>query len=205
MLKMRISCRGCTRSRIVSLIELFAALFGIVSVYLGTRQNVWVWPTGLVNVGLYIFVFFEARLYADMGLQGIYVALCLYGWYHWLHGSDQGTPLLVTRTSRQTMAALGVVAVAATLALGSTLASQTDASLPWLDSATTVVSLVAQWMMTRKLLEHWLVWIGVDTVYVGMFLYKALYVTAGLYLVFLGLAVLGYRNWRRTFAEGPTA
>jgi nicotinamide mononucleotide transporter len=104
------------------------------------------------------------------------------------------------------MAALGVVAVAATLALGSTLASQTDASLPWLDSATTVVSLVAQWMMTRKLLEHWLVWIGVDTVYVGMFLYKALYVTAGLYLVFLGLAVLGYRNWRRDVrGEVPTA
>lgn len=193
--------QGPIRSRIESLTEYVAALFGIVSVYLGTRQSVWVWPTGLVNVGLYILVFFEAKLYADMGLQAVYVGLCVYGWYHWLHGGDRGTALPVTRTSGRTLVVLAAVAVAASAALGATLASQTDASLPWLDSATTVVSLVAQWMMTRKLLEHWLVWIGVDTAYVGMFLYKALYVTAGLYLVFLGLAVLGYRRWRRDFTR----
>lgn len=199
---MRISRRGCTRGRIDSLIELFAAVFGIVSVYLGTRQSVWVWPTGLVNVGLYIFVFFEAKLYADMGLQAIYVALCVYGWSHWLHGGDQRTTLPVSRTSRRTWTVLLAIAVGGSLGLGWGLAFHTDASLPWLDSATTVVSLLAQWMMTRKLLEHWLVWIGVDAVYVGMFLYKALFVTAGLYLVFLGLAVVGYRRWRRAFAEG---
>jgi len=200
---MQIRRRGCRtiRGRIEVLTEYVAASFGILSVYLGTRQSVWVWPTGLVNVGLYILVFFEAKLYADMGLQAIYVGLCVYGWYHWLHGGNQGTTLPVTRASRRTLAVLAAGAVVASAGLGAALASQTDASLPWLDSATTVVSLVAQWMMTRKLLEHWLVWIGVDTVYVGMFLYKALYVTAGLYLVFLGLAVVGYRRWRRDFAR----
>ena len=181
--------------------ELLAAVTGIISVYLSTRENIWSWPTALVNVTLYFIVFLEAKLYADMGLQVVYFGLSLYGWYEWLYGGENRTELHVSRVSKSLGVRLALVGLAATLVLGTTLARFTDAALPYLDSATTSTSLVAQWMMTRKILENWAVWVAVDVVYVGMFLYKSLYLTAGLYTVFFVLAVMGYREWKRSFDE----
>ncbi|HSA54524.1 MAG TPA: nicotinamide riboside transporter PnuC [Gemmatimonadaceae bacterium] len=180
-------------------IEAFAALFGIISVYLGTRQNVWIWPTGIVNVGLYIIVFYQARLYADMGLQVVYLVLSAYGWYAWLYGGAQHSALRVTRTTPRVLLALLVVNLAVWLALATILDRHTDAVLPWLDSLLATTSLVAQWMMTRKLLESWLVWIAVDIVYVPMYVSRGLDVTAVLYAVFLILAFVGYRDWRTSW------
>lgn len=184
-------------------IEVLAALFGIISVYLGTRQNVWIWPTGIVNVGLYIIVFFQARLYADMGLQVVYLILSIYGWYAWLYGGARHSPLRVTRATPRLILALLLVNIAAWLALGTLLVQHTDAAIPWLDSLLATTSLVAQWMMTRKLLESWLVWIAVDVVYVPMYVSRGLDVTAVLYAVFLILAVLGYRDWRSSWRASP--
>jgi nicotinamide mononucleotide transporter len=175
-----------------------AALVGAISVYLSVRQNIWSWPTGIVNVAIYAVVFYDAKLYADMGLQIIYAALSIYGWYEWLYGGENRTELHVTRTSAATGAALLVIAVAGSLALGTLLRSTTDASLPFMDSSLSTTSLVAQWMMTRKKLENWIVWIVVDVFYVGMFIYKDLYITAVLYAVFLVLATRGYFDWRRS-------
>lgn len=179
--------------------EILAVLFGIVSVYLSTREHIWSWPTALVNVGLYFVVFFEAKLYADMGLQVVYFALSLYGWYEWLYGGENRTVLHVSRTPRSLGIKLVLIGVASAAILGTALARFTDAALPYLDSATTSTSLVAQWMMTRKIVENWAVWAVVDVVYVGMFIFKKLYLTAGLYAVFLVLAIMGYRQWKRTF------
>jgi nicotinamide mononucleotide transporter len=182
----------------LSTLELVAALIGAVSVYLSVRQNIWSWPTGFVNVAIYAVVFYGAKLYADMGLQVIYAALSVYGWYEWLYGGENKTELHVTRTAASTGALLLVIAVAGSLALGLLLRSTTDASLPFMDSSLSTTSLVAQWMMTRKKLESWIVWVVVDVFYVGMFLYKDLYITAVLYAVFLVLAVRGYFDWRRS-------
>ncbi len=182
------------------MIELIAALFGVVSVYLSVRERVWSWPTGIVNVGLYIIVFYRAKLYADMGLQVVYVAISAYGWYHWLRGGAGRGELRVSRTPRTVALTLPLLTLAGAAALGTGFARTTDASLPYLDSALTAVSLAAQWMLTRKYLENWLVWIAVDVAYVPMFLYKRLYPTAALYAVFLVLAVMGYREWRRSLA-----
>jgi nicotinamide mononucleotide transporter len=182
----------------MSAVEALAALFGVVSVYLSVRENIWSWPTAIVNVGLYTVVFYQSRLYADMGLQVIYVVLSFYGWYQWLYGGKNRTELPVSRTSRGVTMVLMVLGVAAAGTLGSLLHRTTNAALPYLDSATTATSLVAQWMMTRKLLENWLVWVAVDVVYIGMFIYKSLYITAGLYLVFLILSAMGYFRWRRS-------
>jgi nicotinamide mononucleotide transporter len=185
--------------------EVVAVIFGIVSVYLSTRQNIWSWPTGIVNVTMYIVVFFQVKLYADMGLQVVYLALSVYGWYQWLYGGVGRTALHVSRTRPRTAALLAGLGIASAAALATLLDRHTDAALPYLDSAVTATSLVAQWMMTRKLLESWLVWVAVDVVYVGMFIYKALYLTAGLYAVFLVLAAMGYVAWRRVYdAEHPT-
>ena len=178
--------------------EVLAVITGIISVYLSTRENIWSWPTALVNVALYFVVFFEAKLYADMGLQVVYFALSLYGWYEWLYGGENRTELHVSRTARSLGVRLLVIGAASALLLGTLLARFTDAALPYVDSATTSTSLVAQWMMTRKILENWAVWVVVDVVYVGMFIFKHLYLTAGLYAVFLVLAVMGYVQWKRS-------
>ena len=182
-------------------IEIVAAVFGVVSVFLSTRQNIWSWPTAIVNVGLYIFVFFGAKLYADTGLQVVYVVLNAYGWYHWLYGGKNRTELAVSRTSARLGALLVGIGLAATAVIGTLLARTTDASLPYIDSMTTSTSLVAQWMMTRKLLENWLIWVAVDVVYIWMYIYKSLYVTAILYFVFLVLSAMGYMQWRKSLRE----
>lgn len=181
--------------------EILAAVTGIISVYLSTRENIWSWPTALVNVTLYFLVFLEAKLYADMGLQVVYFGLSVYGWYEWLYGGENRTELHVSRATRTLGVRLALIGIAATAILGTALARFTDAALPYLDSATTSTSLIAQWMMTRKIVENWAVWVAVDVVYVGMFLYKSLYLTAGLYAVFFVLAVMGYREWKRSFEE----
>ncbi|HEY5440628.1 MAG TPA: nicotinamide riboside transporter PnuC [Gemmatimonadaceae bacterium] len=185
----------------MSSLELLAALLGAISVYLSVRQNIWSWPTAIVNVVVYAFVFYQAKLYADMGLQVIYAALSVYGWYEWLYGGANRTELHVTRTAPRLGAVLTLIVLAGSAALGVFLRGATDAALPFMDSFLSSTSLVAQWMMTKKKLENWLVWIGVDVLYVGMFVFKHLYITAGLYAVFLALAVRGYIDWRLSMAE----
>jgi len=180
--------------------EVLAVIFGIISVYLSTREHIWSWPTALVNVTLYFVVFYEAKLYADMGLQVVYFGLSLYGWYEWLYGGANRTELHVSRTTKSLGVRLLIIGVVCAAVLGTLLARFTDAALPYVDSATTSTSLVAQWMMTRKILENWAVWMAVDVVYVGMFIFKHLYLTAGLYTVFFILAAMGYVQWRRFLA-----
>lgn len=182
----------------MSPLEIFAAVVGAWSVWLSVRQNVLSWPTAIVNVVLYTIVFYEAKLYADMGLQVVYAILSVYGWYQWLYGGEGHTTLHVSRTTRSLAIRLALIAATSAVLLGSLLHRTTDAALPFMDSALTSASLVAQWMMTRKLLENWAVWIAVDVLYVGMFIYKGLYVTAVLYAVFLGLAVKGWIDWRNS-------
>jgi nicotinamide mononucleotide transporter len=129
----------------------------------------------------------------------------VYGWYEWLYGGANRTELRVTRTPRPVAALLVVIAAAGSALLGILLHRTTDAALPFMDSFLSSTSLVAQWMMTKKLLESWLVWIAVDVLYVGMFVFKGLYLTAGLYAVFLALAVRGYVDWRRSMGESVVA
>lgn len=194
----------CTFSP-MSALELSAALVGAVSVYLSVRQNVWSWPTAIVNVVLYVVVFHRAKLYADMGLQVVYAIISVYGWYHWLHGGAGRSELRVSRTPLRERLVLPVLVFVGAASLGTFFARATDASLPYLDSSLTATSLAAQWMMTRKYVESWLVWILVDVVYVPMFIYKQLYPTAALYAVFLVLATMGFVQWRRSLRAATAA
>lgn len=179
-------------------LELAAAVFGAIAVYLSTRENILSWPVALVNVGLYTVVFFHARLYADMGLQVVYFFLSLYGWYEWKFGGANRSTLRVSRTPRRLWLILAIVHIVAWLSLGMLLSRTTNAAIPWLDSFLTTGSLVAQWMMTRKLLENWALWIALDIIYVPMFISRGLHATAALYAVFLVLAMLGWRDWKRS-------
>lgn len=179
-------------------LEIVAVAITLVAVYLTARQIIWCWPLGMISVTLYAGVFFDARLYADMGLQALYFGLAAYGWWAWLHGGTHHGELQVSRASLRMRVMLLLVGGLSGLLLGQTLSRFTDASLPFLDSTLTTYSIVAQWMQTRKLLEAWLLWIAVDVFYVGMFLYKGLYPTAGLYALFLLLAGFGFREWLRS-------
>lgn len=185
--------------------EIVAAIFGVISVFLSVRQNIWSWPTAIVNVGMYIVVFYRSKLYADTGLQVVYVVLNFYGWYQWLYGGKNRTELPVSRTGARLAAYLVGIGGLSTLVIGTVLSRNTDAALPYIDALTTSTSLVAQWMMTRKLLENWIVWVSVDVVYIGMYIYKDLRVTALLYAVFLILSVMGYLEWKRSLAREVAA
>jgi nicotinamide mononucleotide transporter len=187
-----------------SCLELVAVTFGIVSVYLSTRQNILSWPTAIVNVSLFSVLFFRAGLYSDTGLQGVYFILSVYGWYQWLYGGAGHTKLQVSRVTRKTWMVVTAIGIVAWLLLSTITSRLPGTSLPHLDSATTTISLVAQWMMTRKLLENWLLWVGVDVVYVGMFIYKGLYLTAFNYGVYLVIAAFGYVAWKRSL-QAPAA
>ncbi len=185
----------------MTLFELIAVLVTLAAVWLTARQVIWCWPTALVSVTMYAVVFYQAKLYADMGLQAVYFALSVYGWWAWLHGGEDRSELKVSLVSWRARAVLVLLGAVFALGLGTLLHRATDASLPFMDSALTSFSLVAQWLMTRKHLESWIVWIAVDVFYVGMFVMKELYLTAGLYAVFLLLAAVGLAEWRRSMAE----
>ncbi len=159
--------------------EFAAVVVTLLSVWLTVRQVIWCWPTALVSVVMYGIVFYDARLYADMGLQGIYFVLSVYGWWAWRHGGQDQTELEVSRGSIRLYVLLVAIGSAFAILLGGILGRYTDAALPWMDSTLTSFSLVAQWMMTRKLLENWIVWVAVDVVYVGMFIFKDLHHDGG--------------------------
>jgi nicotinamide mononucleotide transporter len=187
---------------VVLSLELVAVVLTLLAVVLTVRQIIWCWPVALISVLLYASVFYDARLYADMGLQGLYFGLAVYGWWAWLHGGEDRGELAVSLTAGTTRMVLLAVATLGGILLGQTLTHFTNASLPFMDSTLTSFSIAAQWMQTQKLLESWLVWLTVDVFYVGMFLYKELYLTAGLYAVFLVLAAMGFAEWRRSM-RGP--
>ena len=182
----------------VTYVELGGVVFGLAYVLLSIRQNVWCWPVGLVSVACFLALFAQARLYADAGLQAFYIGLSLYGWYYWLRGGDRGTEAPVARMPARAGGVLAALVVLATAGLGYGLATYTDADLPYWDAFTTATSLAAQWLLAKKMLENWLVWIGVDALYVAIYVYKDLYFTAGLFALYTVLAVAGWRAWRRS-------
>jgi nicotinamide mononucleotide transporter len=188
--------------RQVSPFEAVAAALGIASVYCSTRQNILAWPTSLINNAMYGVFFFQQKLYALMALQAFFGAIAVYGWYQWLFGGEQKTELRVSRTPPalgMALAGLGVVATGALV----WLLRQTADPEPLVDGSLTAVSLIAQWMMARKLVECWPVWVGVNLVSVPFFFHQANYPTAVQYAVFLLLAMSGWRQWRRSLAAVP--
>lgn len=184
-------------------LEFVAVGLTLLAVYLTTRQVIWCWPLGMVSVALYAGVFYRAQLYAEVGLQGLYFGLSAYGWWAWRFAGDERGELAVTVGPARLHIRLLVIGALAGAALGGALSRFTNASLPFMDAMLAAFSMVAQWLQTRKVLQAWLLWIALDVFYVGMFLYKGLYPTAGLYAAFLYLATLGYIEWRRSMVIGP--
>jgi len=178
-------------------LEILGFLTGAICVYLNTKQNVLGWFFGIINAVLYAAVFWQVRLYADMGLQGYYFFTSIYGWWMWMYGGKSHDGVRVSNTPVKLYAVFAIIFIVVTLCWGFLLGRFTDASLTYADSALTIASLIAQWMMARKYLENWIIWIVADACYTAMYFYKDLHLTAILYFVFLILAVMGYVQWKR--------
>lgn len=179
------------------LLEWFSAAGMILSVYLTVKRNIWCWPLGFVMVCIATYVFYQYRLYSDVWLHVVYAVLQLYGWYSWLFGGEENTPLKVRRLDRlPLMAGLGLGLVG-TFAVGYWFATRTDADIPYLDAATSVFAVVAQVIMARKFLECWVFWFFINIAGTSIYLYKGMYAYSILYAIFLVLAVMGYLEWRR--------
>ncbi|TWI52784.1 nicotinamide mononucleotide transporter [Pseudomonas duriflava] len=181
----------------MSSFEIVAALLGVIAVWLTVRQNVWCWPIGLIMVVMYSWVFYEAKLYSDMLLQGVYAVLQGYGWWQWIRGGADHRGRSVSTLQPIPLLTGLLAGVAGSLLLGYVMATYTDASQPWLDASLTAFSLVAQLWMAQKRVECWPLWLVVDVLYVGLFVYKSLFLTALLYALFVGLAARGWYAWRR--------
>lgn len=180
-------------------LEMLATLFGLWSVACYVRESVWAWPTGLINVALLIVLFWQWGLYADTSLQVVYVGLQLYGWWQWVYGGAQRRGVVITRTSAREWLLLAGFALVAVIPAGLALGRWTDSTVPWWDAIPTVLSLVAQWMISYKRLENWLVWIVVDLLFIPLYAYKGLYLTSAVCAVFLVLCCLGLRSWLATW------
>jgi nicotinamide mononucleotide transporter len=186
--------------------EIAGFVLSVAAVWMTARQHILCWPIGIASVVVYAVVFLEVKLYSDAGLQVVFAVLQIYGWILWVKtGPRPDAQRPVGRISAQTATALAALGVAGTAALGYTMATRTDAALPYWDAGTTVFSLVGQWLTARKAIECWPAWIVVDIVYVGMYIAKDLQLTAVLYAIFIALAAYGWRQWARDLARTRSA
>ena len=187
-------------------LEITAVLLGIANIVLLIRRSIWNYPVAIVMVLRYFEIFREARLYSDMGLQVFFVVVNLWGWSAWARAGGMGGPVAVERM--RTGERIGWIAgvVVATALWGSAMAQWTDAAAPWWDAAVAMGSVAAQILLARRKIENWIGWIAVDVLAIGLYWSRGLELTAGLYVVFLILSIVGLFEWQRSErAVTPTA
>lgn len=169
---------------------------GAICVWLAGRRNVWNYPIGIANNVVLFVVFIGAGLYATAVLQVVYLLMGAHGWWRWTRGAEQSRTY-VANTPRRAWPWLVLAAVVGAAVLVWVLTTFTDSQVAIPDAATTAASLVAQYMLNRKWIENWFVWIGVDIAFVALSIVAGLWVIAALYALFIGLCLIGYRSWRR--------
>jgi nicotinamide mononucleotide transporter len=196
-------------------IEIFGAVTGIVYVFLEIRQTIWLWPVGIITSAVYIWVFFTSKFYADMSLQGYYLVISFLGWYWWTkgvwheaQGIGQGAEgekkeLQVTRLKLRTGVILAIVFIMLFAGMWLVLTRLTDSPVPVRDSFITSLSIIATWMLARKIYEHWFLWIVVNFVSAVLFLTRGLYPTFILYVVYGIMSFVGLVEWKKTIPYPP--
>ena len=180
-----------------SLLEVVAVVFGILSVWFARKENIWVYPTGIINVLIYVYLCFFAGLYADMGINAFYFVMSVYGWYNWSRKDAESHHVPISKLSLfQWIISILLIAVAFAL-IYYILLKYTDSTVPLFDSFTTSLFIAGMWLMAIKKIENWLLWILGDLLVIPLFAMKGLVFTSVQYIVFLILAIMGYIEWRR--------
>ncbi|MCC8020197.1 MAG: nicotinamide riboside transporter PnuC [Rikenellaceae bacterium] len=193
------------------ILEIAGTAVGLVYIYLEYKANVWLWLAGIVMPAIYIYVYYKSGFYADMGINIYYLLAGLYGWAYWLgrtilHGSRGGDApakvnVPITRTPQRQYMPLFSVTTVSFAVIAYILVRYTDSTVPYGDSLTTALSIAGLWMLARKYVEQWLVWIAVDVICCGLYLFKGLYPTGTLYGLYAVIAVFGYFKWKRMMTE----
>ena len=182
--------------------ELFGTISGLIYILLSIKQNIWLWPIGFISSGLSFIVFLQSKLYADMLLQVYYLVVSIYGFYHWFSFKNSKTEKTGLELPVVVLKPLHVIyfvsiTVLLTLPCWYIFANYTDASAPLIDSFVSAGSIIATWMLARKVLEQWLWWIVIDAISVGIFFYKGLYFTVVLFVINTIVAIIGYLKWKK--------
>ncbi|MCW5588408.1 MAG: nicotinamide riboside transporter PnuC [Legionellales bacterium] len=182
-------------------IEFIAACLGFFCTWFSMRQHLLTWPTGIISVMLYAKLFQDNHLYGDMALQIVYLVLFIYGWYQWLYGGDKEQGVSIAYTPRKTVLFLLILFTVGCGFMAYLLQHFTASQMIVCDTFTTTASLIAQWLLAKKYIETWYVWFIVDATYVGMYLYKGLYITSVLNIFYTSLAALGFYWWQQHLRE----
>ena len=187
----------------MSILEIIATITGIIAVGLQAKEKILAWPFAIVSVMILAYIFFFQKLYSDFGLHIIYIVLNIYGWVVWSNKNQdlEVTPTLVMSWNQIGIATL--ITLISTVLLGYILDNNTDASVPYFDAFTTCGSLVAQFLLAKKYLQNWSFWIVVDLVAIPLYIYKELYIVAFLFVVYLGICVYGYWEWKKEIRKIP--
>jgi nicotinamide mononucleotide transporter len=185
------------------IIEIFGAVTGIIYVFLEIKQNIWLWPVGIVTSATYIYVFRVNGFYADMLLQVYYLVISIYGWWAWKHGKPQEnanrTDLRIMRIDMRTTLWTSAATVAIFGTMWYVLDNWTDSPVPLWDAVITTLSIIATWMLTRKILEQWHVWIVANAIAIIVYVIKGMYPTVILFIVYFVMAIAGLLEWRRDY------
>lgn len=181
-------------------LEVAGFIFGVAGVWLTIRENIWCFPVGLVNVSISMVLFFQQKLYSDSIQQFVYIILLSYGWYSW-HTGRSDHRLKVSKTGIKMLLFILTSAAALSFTMGWIFSSYTDASFPYIDAGATSLSFAAQFMIARKKIENWYLWMIVNITYIAIYINKDLYLYAVLFSVYLLLAFAGLRRWRTELNE----
>jgi nicotinamide mononucleotide transporter len=178
-------------------IEIVGAILSLIYLYLSIKQKISLWFFGFLSSAFYIVVFFQTKFYADMSLQFYYLFISVYGWLEWKYGNKENeSELPVSKISTALIIRLGWISALIYIVYYLILSKLTDSTIPKADSLVGMLSVVGTWMLARKLLENWIVWIIADGIDTGLFIYKELYPTAALFVIYTVMAFVGYRQWK---------
>ena len=187
-------------------IELLGTIVGLLYLWLEYRASIYLWVASVVMPAIYLVIYYDAGLYADFGINIYYLIIAIYGWAAWRYGfsigrGSEGRELPISHTPARRWLPLAGVTSIVFVAIAWVLINLTDSSVPYADAFTTALSVVGMWMLARKYIEQWWVWLVVDVASVALYIYKDLYFTAALYALYAVVAVFGYRKWKKLMSE----
>ncbi len=184
------------------ILQIIGVVLGLLYLWLEYKANTWLWIVGMLMPCVHCVLYYRSGLYADCAMQGYYILAGLYGLGAWLLGhKSKDKPLQISHTPLRLLFPLILIYILLNIIIYIILLYLTDSTVPFWDSMTTALSMVAMWMLSRKYMEQWLVWCVVDAITVGLYLYKGIPLTAGLYLLYTALAIAGYLRWRKQLGE----
>lgn len=178
------------------MIELFASSLTLLCVWLTTKKNLLSWPIGIIATILYSLIFFNVKLYADFFLQIIFFIQSLYGWFNWSTNKQSNSKVVIQELNKIEIFKYFILFIVGWYSLFKFLTIYTEASIPFIDSQLAVLCIIANWLLSKRIIQNWIIWIYVDFIYIFLYYYKELYISSGLYLILLFLAINGYINWK---------